>query len=339
MAEKRTTIYSIGKLAGVSPSTVSKALSNSGKLSEEMRLRIQRIAADMDFKPRLVRRKSPCIGILIQQHPNHPLDFGLFLARVAEGVCEYSHDEGLTVSMMPASVDELNRMDLIREFSKRNIDAAVLLRCTEESDYIGQLEKSRFPYCILNGSHPLSSQRGVVTDFESIGRMAGEHLRDNGHIRVGIIVSPSAGISGQLRLRGFLQVFPDAEVILDEELHVVLGFEAGRVGVERLLRRNPALTAIFATGYEPAQGALFGLRQAGKRVPEDVSVISCDDYPAAAYLNPPLTTIAAPIKRLGNFAARQVYRALRGLPLLEPETHLQLHGELVVRESVRSLND
>ena len=71
----KTTIYTLSRIANVSPSTVSKALKNSPELSEEMRREIQKIAAEMNFRPRAVRSKIPCIGVLVQQYENIPLDF------------------------------------------------------------------------------------------------------------------------------------------------------------------------------------------------------------------------------------------------------------------------
>ncbi len=334
----KTTIYTLSRIANVSPSTVSKALKNSPELSEEMRREIQKIAAEMNFRPRAVRSKIPCIGVLVQQYENIPLDFNYYLSSVLEGVAEYCHAEKLTMTLISGSAEEWTRYDLVKELGRRGIDGVLAIRTNVESGYLETLEKNRFPYCVINGTAP-DRKKSVSVDFSGIGRTAGEYLRGLGHTKTGILVSPSDARGGKERLSGFLEAYPDAAVVREEELELAKpdGFLAGVLGVEKLLERAPGLTAVFATGLEPALGVIDALKRRSVRVPEDISVLSCDDFPVMAYMSPALSTVAVPLKLLGNAAAGKLHRLMRGVVPRATVTRAELSERIIERATTRKL--
>lgn len=336
---RRTTVYSLGDELGVSVATVSKALRGSPEISADVRKRVLDLAEKRNFKPRVVSRKIPNICVLIQQYPGHTLDFGLFLSTVMEGVAQYVREEGLEMSIYADTVDKLNACDVVRELRRRAIDGAIILRANDDSGYIARLEAENFPCCALLSSTPGHSKNVIIANNREVGRLATGHLLAKGHRRIGVLVSPPHGVSGQMRLEGYRAALESAGVAFDPRLVLEepadrTGLQFGEQGVRALLAANPDVTAVFAMDHAVVVGMLSGLRAIGRRVPEDISVLSCDDYPESAYLNPPLTVVDIPNRELGYLAAKQVYRLIRGLAPDAIGNQVNLNGRLIERESV-----
>lgn len=335
---RRTTVYSLGSELGVSVATISKALRGSPEISAELRKKVSDLARAKNFKPRVVSRKVPNICVLIQQYPGHALDFSPFLSTVMEGVAQYVGEEGLEMSIYADTIDKLNECDIVRELRRRAIDGAVIVRANDDSNYFDQLEAQQFPHCALLSAPVGRHENVILVDNVEVGRTATRYLMEKGHRRVGILVSPPHGISGNDRFEGYRRAHEEAEIAVDERLILLeqpelTGLQFGMQGIQSLLAQNPDMTAVFAMDHAVAIGLLHGLHQMGRTVPHDLSVISCDDYPESAFLNPPLSVIDIPNRELGYQAARQVYRLIRGLAPLPSAGLLSLNGRLIERES------
>ncbi|HTP08994.1 MAG TPA: substrate-binding domain-containing protein, partial [Anaerolineae bacterium] len=187
----------------------------------------------------------------------------------------------------------------------------------------------------LVGRHPTDTRASYV-DADNIGgaREAVTHLLRLGHTRVGTITGPQNMTAGSDRLTGYLAALRDRGVASDSTLIVEGDFtEAGGYrAMQQLLARRP--DAVFAASDMMAIGAMRALREAGRRVPEDVAVVGFDDLPQAARTEPPLTTVRQPVYRLGAMAVDSV------LDLLEHHDssprRIVLPTELVVRASCGS---
>ncbi len=332
MTSEKPSIYTLSKLANVAPSTVSKALNNSPEVSSEMRRNIQALATRMNFRPRTVRQHVTCLGVLIQHYRHDPLDFNNYLSGILEGVAEYCHDEGIAMNVMVGSADEWNRSDMVKELCRRDLDGVVVVRSNNDSEYLEALEKNNFPYYVVNGDAP-DETKAVTCDFAHVGMLAGEYLRSLGHEKVGVIVEPSDSPAGCKRLEGFLSVYPRAAVVRSEDYPGMVGLQVGARGIDELLERQPGLTAVFATGLEPSLSMMHRLQERNIRVPQDISLLSCDDFPLMAYLTPALSSVSVPVKAVGALAARQVHRLIRKLTPVQPEKFVNLKGEIIARGS------
>ncbi len=339
---KRTTVYSLSEDLNVSVATISKALRGSPEISVQLRKKIRDLAAKKNFKPRVVSRKVPNICVLIQQYPGHTLDFGLFLSTVMEGVAQYVQEEGLEMSIYADTIDKLNACDIVRELRRRSIDGAVILRSNDESHYFAQLDAESFPHCALLSTTPSHRDNVITVNNDEVGYRATRHLLDKGHRVIGVLVSPPSGVSGQARLTGHQRALAEADIAFNEKLIAretsdKTGLQFGCEAVRQLIHDNPRMTAIFAMDHPVVVGLLHGISRLGLNIPRDLSVISCDDYPETEFLQPPITVIDIPNRALGYQAARQVYRLIRGLPPPPLDSHIDLNGRLIERESTRTL--
>ncbi len=331
----RTSIYSLGKELGVSPATVSRALSMHPSISAEIREKVRKAAERHSFKPRFVSGRPTAVYALVQQLKGHPLDFDNFLARSLEGIAEYCRDEGLEMGIFSSDVEKLNECDVVRELSKRGASAAVVLRSSGQSAYLKQLESQKFPHFRLFNATDKSSGCSFDIDNRSLAEEAAAHLLALGHRRIGFIIDDAPFPAHKARLQGCKDALAKAGIPYDAKLvfsgsSLGGGLEIGRLGVEALLAENPDMTAVFAVSEPMAKGVLGWLWQKGIPAPERISVVAFDDFPETAWLCPPLTTVQVPYKRIGYEGARQAHRLFKGLPPQIPEG---LGGSLIVRAS------
>jgi DNA-binding LacI/PurR family transcriptional regulator len=160
-----------------------------------------------------------------------------------------------------------------------------------------------------------------------------EHLiHEHGRRRIAFIRGPEGNEDSFVRESAYRQVLETHEIPFDAALLLDNGFteQGGEAAVQRLLANQVVCDAIFAGDDEAAAGVLLALRRAGKRVPEEIAVVGFDDVPLSRHLNPPLTTVRAPIETASYLAARQLVRLIRNDDA-NPITVLPV--ELVVRQS------
>jgi len=147
-----------------------------------------------------------------------------------------------------------------------------------------------------------------VVDVDNVdgGLQATECLIELGHREIGMITGPAGWKSVNERTEGYKLALEKAGISFDVSLieHGDWSYQSGYVAMGRLLAKAPQITALFAQNDQIAIGAMRGLREAGRRIPDDVALVGYDDIPAAAYCHPPLTTIRQPMQQVGEVATQ-----------------------------------
>jgi len=184
---------------------------------------------------------------------------------------------------------------------------------------------------VVVSGRPLGHQPVPYVDVDHAGGVARavRHLLDSGRTRIATIAGPQDMVAGIERLNGYRSELRDSR---RRSIVAVGDFtrQSGVVAMAQLLDDDPQLDAVFVASDLMAEGALRTLRQAGRRVPDDVAVIGFDDIELARFTEPPLTTVRQPIADIGRHLVRQLLRLAAGE---EIEPYLILDTELVVRES------
>lgn len=340
---KKVTIYTLSKELGVSPATISKALNNSPELNEKTAAKIRKTAESYGFKPRPLVTRTTNICALIQTPNASASCFSPFTVDAMQGMMDYLQENDLEFSLYSEDIFKLNGGLLLRQLGRRNITGAVLINTDEDSNFYEELDKNRFPYCSLL-TNPGKTEKNLLTiNNEDAAERAVEYLIQLGHRNIAVIVTPAHGVTGRERLTGYKNALKKAGIPLNPALITKADstqepLEFGHRATQELFRSNPQTTALFVMGERIAIGAMHALNQLGKSVPNDVSLISCDDAPEASYLNPPLTVMRIPNRKLGYAAARWVHQMIT-----DSNSHEQIHepwmrGELIVRESTASVS-
>jgi LacI family transcriptional regulator len=322
---------------GVNPGTVSRALTNFPGISEETRRRVWEVADREGFRPRPISRRAVSIAALIQTQKEGLDLLSPYTDAVLEGMWEYAQTANVEMAFFSGSVADLNERGLIRRMGRRGIDGVVVINSNDDSRYLKSLRSKRFPYCCVMSAPDGFEDSLVSVDNRQVGFRAATHLLELGHRRVAVFIGAVHFKAHQDRLEGVRRAFAKAGIPLDKTLIVqgsadyADGFAFGCGGVRQLFRDKRDVTAIFTMDTQEAIGAIRGLSEAGKSVPADVSVVTCDDSPLAANMIPALTVMDIPNRRLGYDAMRRVHASLESgaTPSLPPA----LEVDIIVRES------
>lgn len=321
--------------AGVSRTTVSfvlNARADAG-IPEETRRRVQEAARELGYHPHGAARAlaggaSHTIGLVLRQSPEQ-VSMDALLAETLWGIGSEAHQGGYRVLVEPLSPDGGRYSDLV--LSQR-VDGLIVSGPRTDDEELVALVRDGFPI-ILQGSLPSLDAPSVDVDNRAGARIAVEHLLGLGHRRIACITNaPLAYTAAADRLAGYRDALEAAGIPADPELVVEGDFDAasGRAAMSGLLAVAPDVTAAFVASDIVAFGALRALREAGRRVPADVSVVGFDDIPLARHFDPPLTTIRLPARDLGAAAGRALVERLAGRA---GSARTLLPTELVVRDS------
>ncbi|WP_406678658.1 LacI family DNA-binding transcriptional regulator [Moorella sp. ACPs] len=321
----------VAKLAGVSPSTVSRVLSNSPYVSEETRQRVLEAVKLLEYKPNRLasnlRKMSSKTIVVVLPDITNP-----FFARILQGLEDVARENGYHVLLGDTGNNlklEKDFIDLVRE---RFVDGLILAtaRIRKEEILAISQEMPVVLACEYVEGYDIPT---VSIDNISAARQATEHLINLGHKRIGFITGPLGVILSRDRLKGYRQALLLHEIPIDESLIQEGDFsvKSGYDIMMKFLAVNPPPTAVFASNDEMAVGAMKAIKHKGMRVPDDVAVIGFDDIPLCTLVEPELTTIAQPKYEIGTHAMDMLLKIIKKEELVNKQIVLAHH--LVVRES------
>src|SRR5450759_4844228 len=211
-----------------------------------------------------------------------------------------------------AAYDEERSMRYLDLMVDRRVDGIIVASSQISEQHLARLLRAPIPVVVVNAEPAGISVPVIVSDNEGGSSLAVQHLLELGHRHIGYIRGPGTYTAATPRLEGFLGACADAALAPDWT-PVVRGegqVDSGERGVAALLEQAPELTAIACYNDLTAIGALRALRATGRRVPDDVSVIGFDDIDAAAWVEPPLTTVAQQKGEMGRWAVRRLVESI-----------------------------
>ncbi len=338
-SKKRVTIKDVAALAGVSYQTVSRVINNNDNVTEKTRLKIQQAIEVLNFRPNLAarslaRRRSNIIGLIVPYEAEYFFRDPNLLAQISSVDAE-ANARGYNLLLSTAAGAD-NGLEAYERFIRNQVADGALVVETAASAIGNQLLR-QYNYTYVSMGYDLSDTRKYfVHAGDRLGASeATRHLLQKGHRRIGLINGPSIGAVGatQERLSGHLEALAEADVVFEPGLMVYGDYTrpSGQQATEKLLALPDPPTAIFAFNDRMAMGAVWALKAAGLRVPEDIAVVGFDDIPAAADFSPPLTTVRHSGGQTGRVAAQMLFKLIEGESVDCPE--VVLSAELVVRQS------
>ncbi|MBX6354258.1 MAG: LacI family DNA-binding transcriptional regulator [Micromonosporaceae bacterium] len=327
-------IDDVARLAGVSTATVSRALRGLPVVSELTRMRVLEAAKQLGYvaspnASRLAGGKTRSVAVVVARITRW------FFATVVEAAEETLHQAGYDMVLYNLGGRPESRRKLFSGPTLTHRADALMLVCTPlDAPDIATVERLAIP--VVAVSECVRQWPTVCIDDVAAARTAMEHLLTLGHRRIAHIGGEGADqLAGNVHLnrrRGYLEALRAAGIEPDPALDIKAEFSLGGAirATTELLRRGEPPTAIFAACDEMAMGAMAVLREAGLRVPEDVSVIGIDDHDMAAAVG--LSTVAQPAAEQGQLAATMLLERLYGVTEA-PAAPTVLPTRLVVRGS------
>jgi DNA-binding LacI/PurR family transcriptional regulator len=329
-------IKDIARAAGVSHSTVSRALNDSSLVKAETKVHIQRLAREMGYFPdaiarSLVTQRTHTVGVVATTITDP------FVAEVVQGIEDEAQENGYSVILTSSASEPEREMAAVEMLRAKRVDSVIVTSSRIGALYLEHLESIGVPVVLVNNHNEQSGRYtfSVSVDNRQGGHLATVHLIERGHRRIGYVSGPADHSDDLERLAGYRQALDEAGIPFDPAL-VVLG--NGRLdGGERALLPLTSLverpTAVFCYNDMTAVGLLSAARRAGLSVPGDLAVVGFDDIPMAAHVYPPLTTVVQPQRDMGRQAMKMALALVAADDSAASFSDVIVKGKLVVRES------
>ena len=316
----------VARVAGVSVSTVSRALSRPDDVAPETLAKVLDTARGMGYRPNLAARglntgRTGAIGLIVPDIENP------FFASVTKGVQSRARAAGYTVVIADSDEDASQEADLVRDMA-RQVDGMVLCSPRSPDEVIEELATESTVVLVNRRCGTLPAV--LIDNLEGV-RLAMAHLRALGHRRIAYVGGPATSWSNGVRVaaaRAIVGEHPDTELV---ELGSFQPYVSGGVAAADLLIASGA-TAVLAYNDLVAFGLLDRLHHRGVNVPGDISVVGVDNIPMSALTSPALTSVGIPLAACGR-AGVDVLVGLLRQPGITPAHHHDLSFQLVVRDS------
>lgn len=329
-------ISDVARLAGVSVATVSRVIHGNGIVSEDTRRRVEEAVQALGYTarraPRVDSTKAAAekIMLLLTGDIVNP-----FFAEVIRGTQEEidPQQHALSIMQLSGKVDKL-----INVADQMPVIGVILTGATPFPELLTWREERRIPLVVINYKITQPGISCIVVDFTDAYTRATRHLINLGHRRIGYVDANSKSEIALARLHGYKSVLAEARIPFDPDLYTTIAADlrvnGGFQAASNLLALPPGErpTAILAFNDLFALGVMHAVRAHGLRVPEDISVIGCDDIPMAAYAFPPLTTISMPKYRIGKMAVSTLLQMCEDSPD-QMGSFTLMESPLIIRES------
>lgn len=333
-------IKEIAKKAGVSKTTVSLALNGHRGVSHETRMRIIALAREMNYRvPGDRPMSSPSNGpILLARLRKHGLllnqDQSVFIMDYIDSINKAVSAEGYQFEIFETQCSTLQ--GCVEEIQRRHPKGVVCIGTELDESDLEILHSCSVPFVVIDTFFDQ-----VACDFVDMANINAvyqviNHLVSYGHVRIQMVTSSMKSGNIVLRERGFALAMAHNRLQMDEAsfISVEPGFDGAYQTMKAYLDNEPLLPeALFCYNDVAAFGVIKALKEKKYRIPRDVSVVGFDDLPMAAMMEPHLTTVKIPTRRIGEKAVHVLLEKIKTKWVLEPSSWL-VQGNLVVRDSV-----
>jgi DNA-binding LacI/PurR family transcriptional regulator len=331
---KRLQMADIARLAGVSVSTVSRALNGSTLVNDETRARIGQLARSLNYSinlgaQNLRLQKNQTVAVVVpydaqsRQHISDPF-FLSIVGSIADALTDRGYD------MLLSRVDAEHLDSAAQLFDSGKAIGLVIIGQWRHHDQLNGLAARKVPLVVWGGQLAQQLYCSVGGDNVAGGTMATAHLLAAGRRRI-VFLGDARLPEVALRLQGYREALKAADLQPDPQLELPVPFEivAARQALDRLCASGRPFDAVLACSDLLALQAVQAVRAVGRQVPRDVAVVGYDDMPVAAYSDPPLTTVHQPVGLAGAALVDALLTLLRG-ERAQPRT---LPVRLMVRDS------
>ena len=331
---KRLQMADIARLAGVSMSTVSRALNGSTLVNAATRQRVAELARSLNYSINLSAqnlrlKKNQTIAVVVpfdatsRQHISDP-----FFLSIVGSIADALTDRGYDMLLSRVDAERLDTASALYDAGKAI--GIVVIGQWRHHDQLNELAARRVPLVVWGGQLPQQLYCSVGGDNLAGGLLATRHLIDSGRRRIAFV--GDAGLPEvMLRQQGHHQALAAAGIARNPQLDLPVPFEIGaaRAALDALFSSDAGVDGVVACSDLLALQAVQAAQAAGREVPRDVAVVGYDDMPVAAYSSPPLTTVHQPVGRAGV----EIVDALLGLLAGERAAPRTLPVHLVLRGS------
>ncbi|MEU9354109.1 LacI family DNA-binding transcriptional regulator [Streptomyces griseoloalbus] len=301
----RPTLEEVAARAGVGRGTVSRVINGSPRVSDATRAAVEAAVAELGYVPNTAARalaanRTDAIALVVPE-PETRFFAEPYFSDMLRGVGAALSDTEMQLLLIFAGSDR-ERQRLAQYLAAHRVDGVLLVSVHADDPLPDMLAQLEIPAVISGPRSAAETLTSVDSDNYDGARQAVEHLIGRGRRTIAHITGRLDVYGAQRRIDGYREALRDAGHEVDELLIEPGDFSegGGRRAMAALLERRPDLDAVFAASDVTAAGARHALREAGRRIPDDVALVGYDDSAIARHMDPPLTSVRQPIEEMGR---------------------------------------
>ena len=339
--QSKVTIREVAEKAGVSIATTSRVLNSSGYSSEDAKIKVTEAVKKLRYRPHAIARnlklqRTDTIGLMITDIVNP------FYSILASGVLRAAGDFGYHVIVSATDENSVLEAEYLQVLMEERA-AGVIAVCTGENfDCWNEAISMGIKVVLVDRElQGFNSADVVLVDNVSGAFDAVSNLIHVGHRRIGIINGPLKTTTGFQRLEGYQKAHSQAGIPQEESLQQIVTFKgnSGLVAAEKLLNLENPPTAIFVANNVLGEAAMFAIKQAKLKIPDDISLVIFDDVPWTSLTNPSISVVRQPTNEIGYRGMQMLHSQLENDKEKKPYQFrkIVLQSEYICRESVLDL--
>jgi LacI family transcriptional regulator len=335
----KITIKDVAERAGVSTMTVSRVLNNRPDVASNTRKRVQEVIEDLGYAPNMAARglkgRSRTLGVVATGIEYYGP------SRTLASIERRANELGLSLLLSLITNPETDSgeetlVNLLAHQIEGILWAVPEIGGNREWLY-ERVQEIDTPAVFLSAEPRSNISMSAVDNFYG-GKLATQHLVEQGYRHIGIVTGPLSWWEAQQRLEGWRSVLIEHDMAADIDKLQSYGDwspASGEAGLLQLLGQARSLDAVFASNDQMALGILKAAQEVGLRVPEDLAIVGVDDIPESAFFSPPLTTIKQGLTEMGAATVNMLYETIEAKEIGEknPPCVRWITPQLIVRKS------
>lgn len=333
------TMKDVAKLAGVSVTTVSHVINDTRYVSPELTKKVTEAIEELNYHPDpiaqgLSKGKSQTIALVVSDIVNP------FFPQVARGVEDCVRENEFSLILTNTDEDSNQEKRNLSLLQSKRVDGFIISPTSEGKDNLKSLLNEDIPVVCIDRRLPDTDVDQVYSDNENGAYKATEHLIEQGHKNIGIILEFSDISSFSDRLEGYKKALLDHDIPVRQDYIKKSGLEVegAYASTESLLKDHPEITAIFSTNDLITEGVLRYFKKHQVDFPEEISLVGFDDPEWASSFNPGITSVAQQPYEMGYQAATLLFEQIKREKKNRKPRKIELKTELIKRDSSRSVH-
>lgn len=298
------TIKDIAKKTGLGLATISSYI-NGGNVREANRIKIEAAIEELHYEINEVARglktnKTKTIGVVIPELNN------IFCTEIITSMEDVLRSQGYATIVCDCRTDKKLEAEAIAFLTQKRVDGIINMPVDTTGAHLEAFRKSGKPVVLIDRKIKNLNCDSVFVDNRAAAREAVQVFLQNGHKHIGIITGPKDIFTAQERLLGYKDALLSAGIEIRQSL-ICYGdymMPSGVDGLEKLVKENPDMTAVFVCNYEMTMGAVIGANELGLVIPDDLSLIGFDNCSFARACRPKLTIVVQPTELIGTEVAK-----------------------------------
>ncbi|MDV7185963.1 LacI family DNA-binding transcriptional regulator [Lutibacter sp. TH_r2] len=334
--KKKSTIKDIANVLGISPSAVSRALSDHPRISDKTKIAVRQVAENLNYQPNhlasaLRKGKSNLVGVIVPRNNSN------FFSSVLEKMEEVLDKNGYQIIITQSNESYKKECKSIDALLFSQVDGIIASMANETTnlEYYNKIKAKGVPLVLFDrGENDLNVDYVGIDDYLS-SQLVVEHLVSQGCKRIAHIAGFSHTRIYKNRIRGYIDTLKKYNLPFNEELIIEsnLRLNDGRAVMKKLLKLKERPDAVYAAGDYAALGALQVMQENNVRVPEDIALVGFSNEPFTSYIKPSISTIDQHSDKIGKIAAEAFLNRIKHPEIEVKLNKIILTPDLVIRES------